>query len=114
VAGPPTPSWIREQNGIVRIDVVVVPGAGRTQIVGLHDGELRVRIAQRAVDGAANRALIALLAKTLHTAKSTIEIERGLTSKHKAVGVTGYDLPTARGLLLGESTPGTGAKEPPA
>ena len=106
MAGPSTPGWIREQNGIVHLQIVVVPGAGRSQIVGLHDGELRIRIAQRAVDGAANRALIALLAKTLRTAKSTIDIERGATSRHKAVVVTGYDLPTARRLLLGDSTSG--------
>ncbi|MEI8081804.1 MAG: DUF167 domain-containing protein [Actinomycetes bacterium] len=98
------PPWLTERDGTVRLRVVVVPGAARSQIVGPHDGSLRIRIAQRAVDGAANRALVALLSKTLRTAKSTIEIERGLNSKHKTVSIAGYQLEAARRCLVGESS----------
>lgn len=68
--------------------VYVVPRASRSEIVGEHNGSLRVRLAARPVDGAANRELISLLAKTLGVSRSQVEIKTGQASKIKRVTVS--------------------------
>ncbi|QQS31976.1 MAG: YggU family protein [Acidobacteriota bacterium] len=77
------------ENSSVRINVRVVPRASRSEVVGMQDGVLRVRIAAPPVDGAANEELIRVLAKHFSTRKSSIEIVSGETSKNKIVRITG-------------------------
>ena len=48
-------------------------------------GLLQVRITQIAEDGKANAALLALLAKALGAAKSSLEIVQGVTSRTKTI-----------------------------
>ena len=69
----------------------VVPRASRTEIAGEHDGALRVKLAAPPVDGAANRELIRLLAKTFKLPQNAIEIIAGGTSKQKTVRIDGVD-----------------------
>lgn len=77
------PSWLIVRNSDVLIDVHAHPGAKRSAIVGEHGGRLKIAIASPPVDGKANSALIAFLAKTLSVSKSTIEIVNGETSRQK-------------------------------
>jgi uncharacterized protein len=73
----------------VLLEVSVQPRASRSEIVGLHDGRLRLRIAAPPVDGAANAEVIAVLAKTLGVSKSQIDIVSGQTGRRKRVLVRG-------------------------
>ena len=79
---------ITENDGVV-FRVRVMPRAGQSSIVGLYDGALKVRIAAPPVDGAANAALVALLAKTLKVGRSDVEIVSGASSRNKTVHVAG-------------------------
>lgn len=72
-----------------RIMVRVQPRASRSAIEGWQGDTVRVRLAAPPVDGAANDALIELLAERLEVAKSRITIMRGHASRTKAVQVTG-------------------------
>ena len=65
------------------------PGAKRSEIAGLHSGRLKVRLTARAVDGAANKALVQFLAESLDARKQDIRIESGKTSRQKRVSVLG-------------------------
>lgn len=65
------------------------PGAARTQVSGLHDGRLKVRVAARATDGRANAALIEFIAAGLGVAKRDVRIEAGTTSRRKRLQVIG-------------------------
>lgn len=69
-------------------DVRVVPRASKSEIIGEHDGALKVRIASPPVDGAANLELIRVLAKKLGVSRNDIEIISGGTSKNKRIRVT--------------------------
>jgi len=69
--------------------VHVVPRASRSEIVGEHNGALRVRIAAAPVDGAANDAVIRTLAKAFKVSPSEIQILAGHTSRLKQVRITG-------------------------
>jgi uncharacterized protein (TIGR00251 family) len=80
---------IIEKGSTVQFVVRVVPRASKSEIVGEHDGALKVRIASPPVDGAANAELIRLLAKTFHVPKGSVDITAGQTSKTKRVTITG-------------------------
>ena len=76
------------KDDAVVFGVQVVPRASRTEIVGEHNGYLRVRVAAPPVDGAANEELIAVIAKTLKVPKSAVSIAGGHTNKLKQIRIT--------------------------
>jgi uncharacterized protein YggU (UPF0235/DUF167 family) len=72
----------------VRITVRVKPGSKKGPLVETsEDGSLTVYLQQRAVDGAANDGLVAILAKHFDVSKSRVTIETGFTSRIKRVDV---------------------------
>jgi uncharacterized protein (TIGR00251 family) len=73
------------QGYILRL--TVVPGAQRTQVVGLHGDRLKVRLAAPPEKGAANRELIHFLAQTLRLPKSAFTLTLGAQSRVKVVAV---------------------------
>lgn len=73
-------------NVAVRFGIRLTPRAGRDTVDGPDaDGRLRVRVAAPPVDGAANLALIRLLAAELEVARSNVTIETGEGSRLKRV-----------------------------
>lgn len=73
----------------VRFEVRVQPRASRNEVTGEREGALRVRLTAPPVEGAANEALIELLAKALHVAKRDVRIVSGASSRTKVVEVDG-------------------------
>ena len=71
--------------------VRVIARAGRSEIGGLRDGALIVRLAAAPVDGAANAELIALLSTALGIPKRDITIVGGERSRTKRIRITGID-----------------------
>jgi uncharacterized protein (TIGR00251 family) len=78
-----------ETDGAITFGVRVVPRASRSEIVGEHDGALRVRVAAPPVEGAANEELVRLLARAFGVAVRAVEITSGHASKSKVVRVVG-------------------------
>jgi hypothetical protein len=81
-------------EGGVRLALRLNPRASRTGVDGvMQDAEgrllLKLRLAAPPVDGAANTALIALLAKTLSLRKADIRIRSGETSRTKILHLSG-------------------------
>ncbi len=72
-----------------RLPVKVTPNAGRSEITGLIEGVLEVRVVAPPVAGRANRELIVLLSKALGVSKSYIGIVSGRTSRRKVIEVAG-------------------------
>ena len=91
--------WIEERGDSVRIRVRVQPRASRTEIVGEHDGALRVRITAPPVEGEANEALIRFFAKRLRVARSRIEVIAGASSRSKVLEVDGVTVDDVAGRL---------------
>jgi uncharacterized protein len=67
--------------------VRVVPRASRSEIVGFHDGALKVRLTSPPVDGAANDELVKLLAKKFGVPRGDVSIVAGETSKNKRIKI---------------------------
>ncbi len=81
------------------VQVHVRPGARRTELAGLHDGVLAVRLAAPAVDGRANEALVAALAHWLAVRPSAVSIHRGHHARRKTVRIEGLDAESLAALL---------------
>jgi len=86
-----TAGWVRDERGGVVLEVVVVPRASRTRVVGVHDGRLKLQLAAPPVGGAANEALVAFLADALLVRRSAVALVRGETGRRKTVRVEGLD-----------------------
>ena len=82
---------IAEKEDGITFPVIVAPRASKSEVIGIHDGALKVRIKSAPVDGAANRELIAYLSKFLKVPKSHIQIISGETSKRKKVQIDTMD-----------------------
>jgi uncharacterized protein len=81
------PFLIQQPGEVFLIDVAVVPNARRTEVVGLHDQALRVRLAALPIDGAANEALQRWLADELGVAKQQVSLLRGASGRRKRLCV---------------------------
>ena len=73
----------------VRFAVRLTPRAATDRVDGVVDGVLRARVGAPAVEGAANNALIRLLAEELGVAKRDVRIVAGAASRQKLVVVDG-------------------------
>ena len=82
-----SPTCLTQRDDGVLLQLSVMPNAKRTEVDGLHDGALRVRLAAPPIDGRANEALIAWLAKSLGVAKRDVEVLRGESSRRKQVAI---------------------------
>jgi uncharacterized protein (TIGR00251 family) len=83
----------------------VTPRSARAGIGGWRtaaDGrdELEIRVAEAPADGAANEAVVKLLAKALGVSRAEVRIVSGATSRHKRVAIP-FDLSEARRRLGG-------------
>ena len=88
---PDLPCLSARGDGVL-LQISVMPNAKRTAVDGLHDGALRVRLAAPPIDGRANKALVAWLAKSLGVPRRDVELLRGESSRRKQVAVAvSYD-----------------------
>ena len=92
-------SWIEHHPDGSLVTVWAVPRASRTEIVGLHDDALRVRIAVPPEAGKANRELETILKTT--SGAAAVELVSGATSRRKTLVLRGVDPADARRLLDG-------------
>jgi uncharacterized protein (TIGR00251 family) len=75
-------------DGVV-LTIKLQPKASSNEICGAQGNELRVKVTAPPVDGAANEALIRLLADELDCPRHQIQLLRGQTSRHKTIKVQG-------------------------
>ncbi|HVC18860.1 MAG TPA: DUF167 domain-containing protein [Vicinamibacterales bacterium] len=100
----PEPPFVAAAGGGTLLRVRVTPRAGRSAIAGLRDGALLVRLAAAPVDGAANDALIALLAGLLDLPKRAVSVVRGHRGRDKQVRIDGMAPAAVAMRLTGDIT----------
>ena len=96
------------RTGDSDLAVYVQPRASRTEVVGIHGDQIKIRLAAPPVDGAANAELIRFLAKALTVPRSAVVITAGSGSRHKRVRVNGMVPETICAALLKETGEGVG------
>lgn len=72
----------------MRFAVHVQPGAKLPKVGGSKGGSLSVKVADRAVDGAANAAVLDAVAASFGLPKRSVRIVHGRTSRRKLLDVT--------------------------
>jgi hypothetical protein len=88
-------------SGVVAVRVKprsAKPGIGRWREGPDRRQELEIRVAQAPADGAANEAVLTLLAKALGVSRSELSIISGGASRHKRIAIP-FDLADARGRI---------------
>lgn len=84
----------------VRFAIHVQPRSKRPGIDGLHGDALRVRVQAPPVDGAANDAVVAVIAAALGVPARAVHIAAGQSGRQKLVDVDGISAPAAQARLL--------------
>ena len=74
-----------------RFAVRITPRSAVERVDEVVDGVLKVRVMAPAVEGAANAALIRIIADELDVARRDVRIVAGATSRQKLVVVDGVD-----------------------
>jgi len=83
------------------LHVRLQPRARRDEVVGERAGSIVIRVSAPPVDGKANAALCALVARAAGVARSRVSVVRGQTAREKLVRVEGVEPAALRRALLG-------------
>lgn len=82
-----------------RIAVRLQPRAKREEVVGVRGDAVVIRVTAPPVDGKANAALCAFVAKRAGVAKSAVEVVSGHSARDKVVEVQGVEADALRAAL---------------
>lgn len=83
----------------LRLQIHLHPRAARNRIAGRHGDAIKVQVHAPPVGGAANAALVELLADTLGVPRRAIRILQGTTGRDKLVEIQSADLAACRRRL---------------
>lgn len=95
-------TWISDHPDGATVTVWAVPGASRTEVQGLHDGALRVRLASPAEGGKANQELEKLLKRA--TGARSVTLLSGAGGRRKTLLLADIGAAEAREALAGSVT----------
>jgi uncharacterized protein len=87
----PIPCLQLQPDGNLLLRLHVQPRAAANGLAGLQGDMLKLRLTTPPVDGKANKAVIAFLAKLFHLPKSALTIKSGQQSRSKTVLMVGAD-----------------------
>ena len=93
------PCLHRLPDGTLLLHLHVQPRAAANGLAGIQGDVLKLRLTTPPVDGKANKAVIAYLAKLFHLPKSALSIKSGQQSRMKTVTIRGADEQQLRSLL---------------
>lgn len=81
--------WFSTQPDGIRLRVHVLPGASKNAIAAVRADQLTIKLPARAVEGAANKALVAFVSKAFAVSKSCVTLEQGARSRDKVLSIKG-------------------------
>jgi uncharacterized protein (TIGR00251 family) len=93
------------EDGAVVFAVRAQPRSSREAIEGVREGALRVALTAPPVEGEANAALVALLAKALGLPKRDVAVVAGAANRNKRVRVAGLTADEVRRRLAAALRP---------
>lgn len=90
---------VRDVAGGATLRVRVAPRSPRDELAGEREGALLVRLTAPPVEGAANAALVRLLARLLGLPPSSLTVARGAKGRDKVLLVSGARAEQVRACL---------------
>jgi uncharacterized protein (TIGR00251 family) len=85
-------AWCTAAPGGIRLQLHITPNAKKSEVVGVLDHALKIRLQAQPVEGKANDALIRYLADMLEVPRSAIHITKGLAGRRKTLEIDMPDL----------------------
>lgn len=80
-------SCVRRDGDTLLLDIRLQPRSNENRVLGIENGRVRIRVSAAPVDNAANRKLIAVLAKEFGVAKSRVRLLAGAANRNKRVAI---------------------------
>lgn len=90
---------IESTKGGVRLHLFIQPKASKNEVVGPHNGEIKIKITAPPIDGRANEGLIEFMSDLFDIPKRDVLLIKGDTGRHKVVELSGLSEETVRGIL---------------
>ncbi len=91
--------WLQETKEGVVLTVKAVPRAAKSEIAGIDDEWIRVRIKAPPVDGKANEAIVKFFAEFFSLPKGSVSIVSGDTARLKRIKISGLAADKAKEAL---------------
>jgi uncharacterized protein len=85
---PTTQTFVTKKLQNIILQIYVQPGSANTEIVGIHDERLKIKIAAPPIDDKANKVLCAFLAQQFGVPKSSVTVSKGKLSRNKTIEIT--------------------------
>ena len=79
--------------------ITVLPRSSKSEVTGIHDGLLKVRLSSPPVDGKANDECVKLFSKLFKVPKTDISIIKGDRSKRKKVKISGANADSIKRVI---------------
>lgn len=98
---------VRDSERGVLLTVHVQPNAVRTECVGVHGDAIKIRVAARPIQGAANEELIRFIADRCSLSRTQIQIQGGAETRRKRLCVRGVTAEVLVARLLPRDSKGT-------
>jgi uncharacterized protein (TIGR00251 family) len=76
----------------VRIALQATPNAKKTEVVGVLEDAVKLKLQAQPIEGRANEALVKYLSKVLSVPRSAVVVTHGQASKRKLVEVASVSL----------------------
>ncbi|MFV8256518.1 DUF167 domain-containing protein [Bdellovibrio bacteriovorus] len=90
---------IEATKGGARLHLFIQPKSSKNEVVGPHNGEIKIKLTAPPVDGKANECLIEFLSDLFDIPKRDVHLIKGETGRHKVVELTGLDAEKIREAL---------------
>lgn len=75
-----------------QLKIRVIPNAKRDEFAGYCEGELVLRLNASAIEGKANKAAVAFVARFLGVSRSAVHLVQGESSRHKIFEIVGLEI----------------------
>lgn len=103
---------MRDAKGGVLIDLWVQPGASASEVKGIRDGALAVRVNAPPLEGRANKACLELVASLFGLRRGDLELVAGGAGRRKQLFARGISLEAAlRRLAVLVQTTGVATRD---
>ncbi|MBU0681280.1 MAG: YggU family protein [Proteobacteria bacterium] len=100
------PYLSENKDGDTVLALYIQPKASQNRFCGLHGEEMKLAITAPPVEGKANKAVQAFVAKFFGVAKSAVILDSGQQSRHKRLVIKGIDSREARRRIEGQEKGG--------
>lgn len=87
------PEYAKKVGEEWHLNLWVQPGAKKSQVDGIHDQRLKIRLQAPPVEGKANKALVVYMAKLLGVKKRNVRIVRGEKNRRKTLSLEATTAP---------------------